>query len=182
MITVLSCTNRKNSNSVKIAQVYVDTIQSMTSEDVQLLDLADLPIDMFHSDMYSADHQSPALRAIQEKLMIPAQKFVFVAAEYNGSISGALKLFIDACSVYKMKETFKVGTKKAAIAGISSGRAGNLRGMIHLTGMLNYLNIQVLANQLPISGIDGMFDADKNFVHEGTLALIEAQCKEFLDF
>lgn len=182
MITVLSCTNRKNSNTLKVAAHYVAVLQTLTTEDIQLIDMAELPTDMFNSDMYNPANQSPALRLIQENMMIPAQKFVFVAPEYNGSIPGVLKLFLDACSVYKMKETFKIGTKKACLVGLSSGRAGNLRGMIHLTGMLNYLNIQVLANQLPISGVDSMIDAEGNLNHEATKAVVAAQCAEFLSF
>jgi NAD(P)H-dependent FMN reductase len=182
MITIISSTNRKNSETIKFAQHYYEQLKAKTTEEVRLLDLCDVPNDMLHQDMYSADNQSLALRAIQEDCMIPADKFVFIAPEYNGSIPGILKLFIDACSVYKMKDTFKSGDKKALLVGISSGRAGNLRGMIHLTGMLNYLNITVHPNQLPISSIGDLFDAEGKITHADTLKATDAQMDEFLKY
>ena len=181
MITVISCTNRKNSQSLVVAKHYVETLASLTDEKVELLSLESLTFDMFE-DMYNPENHVDGLRKIQDSLLIPSDRFVFVVPEYNGSIPGILKLFIDACSVYKMKETFKIGTKKACLVGISAGRAGNLRGMIHLTGMLNYLNVQVLANQLPISNMHTVLDKEGNFIHEGTKDVIKAQLEEFVAY
>ncbi len=182
MITIISSTNRKNSGTLKFAQHYYEQLKAKTTEEIRLLDLCDLPNDMLNDDMYNADNQSSALREIQEEYMIPADKFIFVVPEYNGSIPGILKLFIDACSVYRMKDTFKRGDKKALLAGIASGRAGNLRGMIHLTGMLNYLNITVHPNQLPISSIGSLLDADGKIIHADTLHAVDIQMNEFLNY
>jgi chromate reductase, NAD(P)H dehydrogenase (quinone) len=182
MITIVSSTNRKNSGTIKFAQHYYEQLKAKTTEEIRLLDLCDLPNDMLNEDMYSADNQPAILRAIQEEYMIPADKFIFVVPEYNGSIPGILKLFIDACSVYKMKDTFKRGDKKALLVGVSSGRAGNLRGMIHLTGMLHYLNISVHPNQLPISSIDSLMDAEGKITHADTLKTTDAQINEFLNY
>jgi NAD(P)H-dependent FMN reductase len=182
MITVISSTNRRNSETIKIAKHYAAQLKQKTKEEVLLLDLCDLPNDMLHIDMYSGDNQSPALREIQEQYMIPADKFVFVVPEYNGSVPGILKLFIDACSVYKMKDTFKRGDKKALLVGVASGRAGNLRGLIHLTGMLNYLNITVHPNQLPISGVTALLDVDGNVNHAETLKVTDLHIDEFINY
>ncbi len=181
MITVISSTNRKNSETLKIAQHYYEQLSAKTAEEVLLLDLCDLPNDFLHNDMFEKGQQSSALREMQEKYMIPADKFVFVMPEYNGSIPGILKLFIDACSVYKMKETFKRGDKKALLVGVASGRAGNLRGMIHMTGMLNYLNITVHPNQLPISKVETLLAEDNSVQDEDTLKVTDIQMNEFLN-
>ena len=47
--------------------------------------------------------------------------------------------------------------------GVASGRAGNFRGMEHLTGILNYLNVLVMPNKLPVSVIE------KNISENGTI-------------
>ena len=65
-------------------------------------------------------------------------------------------MFIDALSVRKYEETFS--GKVAALIGIASGRAGNLRGMEHLTGVLNFLKMHVYPDKLPISGIKEIID------------------------
>lgn len=182
MITVISATNRKNSETLKIARHYFEIMGAKTDEEVLLLDLCDLPNDIINEDMYSGEGQSLALRAIQEQYMTPADKFVFVVPEYNGSIPGILKLFIDACSIYRMKETFKRGDKKALLVGVSSGRAGNLRGLMHLTGMLNYLNITVHPNQLPISKVDTLVDKQGKVIDADTLKVTEMHSIDFLKY
>jgi chromate reductase, NAD(P)H dehydrogenase (quinone) len=180
MITVISATNRKNSETLKIAKHYASLLENNATEEVRLLDLCLLPNDIIHDDMYSIEGQSLALRSIQEEYMVAADKFVFVVPEYNGSVPGILKLFIDACSVYRMKDTFKRGDKKALLVGVSSGRAGNLRGMIHLTGMLNYLNITVHPNQLPISKVDTLLNESAEVVDAETLKVTKLHVEDFL--
>jgi NAD(P)H-dependent FMN reductase len=65
--------------------------------------------------------------------------------------------------------------------GVSSGRAGNLRGMDHLTGVLNYLKVTVLPNKLPISRIYKLVK-DNKIEDEATKKTIEQQLNELIDF
>ena len=67
-------------------------------------------------------------------------------------------MFFDALSVRKYGESFK--GKKVALIGVSAGRAGNLRGMEHLTGFLNYLGMIVYPDKLPISNIEQQLEGD----------------------
>ncbi len=82
-------------------------------------------------------------------------------------------------SIRQYKQTFK--GKKAALAGVASGRAGNLRGMDDLSGVLNHVGTEVMANKLPISSIGNIMKDDK-IIDEGTLLAIEWQVKGFLEF
>jgi chromate reductase len=79
-----------------------------------------------------------------------------VSPEYNGSFPGVLKLFLDALSVKDYKKTFS--GKRVSLIGVASGRAGNFRGMEHLTGIFNYLNMIVMPNKLPISSVEKVID------------------------
>jgi NAD(P)H-dependent FMN reductase len=72
--------------------------------------------------------------------------------------------------------------KKAMLTGVSTGRAGNLRGMEHLTGILNYLKVTVHPNRLPISVVDKLMDGDGRIRDEATLAALHAQLDGFLRF
>ncbi len=180
MITIIASTNRKKSGAKQFASYYQQKLQSMTQEEVHLLALEDIAHDWFHPDMYSPEKQSPTLRALQEQFILPASKFVFVVPEYNGGFPGVLKLFIDAISIYKYRDSFQ--GKKAALVGIATGRAGNLRGMEHLTGILNHLGIIVLPNRLPISSIEKLLDAQGQLIDQATRAAIDTQLSEFLLF
>ena len=97
--------------------------------------------------------------------------------EYNGSYPGILKLMIDNTDV---KKTW--WHKKVLLAGVSTGRAGNLRGMEHLTGSLLHMKMLVHPNRLPISVVDKLMDGSGRFTDINTLAAIDTQLEEFLDF
>ncbi len=179
MITVVSGTNRKNSECLNFARTYVNILERKTSEPIRLLALEDIPHDWFHSDMYEEAAQSPSLTALQDEYILAANKFVFVMPEYNGSFPGSLKLFIDALSIRKYKGNFS--GKIAALVGIASGRAGNLRGMDHLASVLNHMGTIVLPFQLPISRIRKLIDQDE-IVDRATLEVLEKQADQLLAF
>ena len=180
MITIISGTNRTNSETEKVAEIIFDLVSKSTDEDVKLLPLTELPLDFISNDMYRPSGQHAEISSIQNKFMLPADKFWFVFPEYNGGVPGVLKLFLDALSVRSLAETFK--GKKACLTGISTGRAGNLRGLDHLTNILNYLQVIVYPNRLPISSISNLKDEDGVFSDIETLKVLNLQLKEFLAF
>lgn len=178
MITIISATNRKDSEALRFARHYYDMLRELAQEDVKLLALEDIAHDWFHPDMY--EHPSESLIHIQEEYILPAHKFLFILSEYNGGMPGVLKLFIDAVSVRKYKENFK--GKKVAMVGIATGRAGNLRGMDQLTSVMHHLGAIVLPNQLPISRIAQLVGTTGTISDEATLAVIDRHVAEFLRF
>jgi NAD(P)H-dependent FMN reductase len=111
--------------------------------------------------------RSDNFQQLLNEFILPAQKLVFIVPEYNGSFPGILKVFLDA-----VHPDVNRG-KKTALLGVSSGRAGNLRGMDHLAGILNYLGMHVHPNKLPVSSILTLLDADGKIKDEGTLKSIE---------
>lgn len=179
MITIISGTNRKGAKTHIFAKKYTELVRSLTQEDVHFLSLEDVPNDLLHTAMYSETGQSAALADLQDKYMIPAQKLVIISPEYNGSYPGVLKLFLDACSIRAYKETFS--GKKVALLGVASGRAGNLRGMEHLTGVFNHVGATVMPNKLPISSIDTVLQEDDT-IQDNTVAIMKAHAEAFLEF
>ncbi|MCF8247475.1 MAG: NAD(P)H-dependent oxidoreductase [Saprospiraceae bacterium] len=180
MITVISGTNRLNSEALHFAKHYTNLLTAKAPEPVKLLALENIPHDWFHPDMYEKEQQSPSLAALQDEFILPASKFIYVIPEYNGGFPGVLKLFLDACSIRDYKASFF--GKKAAIVGVASGRAGNLRGIEHLTGILHHVGTVVMPQVLPISSIEKVLDADGNITANGTLIAIERQVDAFLTF
>ena len=71
--------------------------------------------------------------------------------------------------------------KKACLVGVSDGRAGNLRGMEHLTGILHYLKMHVYYDKLPISVVNLVMDAEGNF-NEAQMKVCSTQMEGFLAF
>lgn len=179
MITIISGTNRNNSKTEVVSKTYLELFKKNTEEQVNYISMQDLPDDLLHNAMYSPDGQSKALAKIQDDFIIPAGKYFIVSPEYNGGIPGVLKLFLDAISIREYGATFK--TKKVGLAGVASGRAGNLRGLDQLTSIFNHTGSVVLPNKLPLSNIGALTD-DHTVTDEATLDTMEKQVQEFINF
>ena len=102
MITVISGTNRKGSECLRFAEKYYEILKSISDEEIKLLALEDISHDWFYPEMYEKGKISPSIIALQDEYILPADKFVYVISEYNGGFPGALKVFLDACSVWRI--------------------------------------------------------------------------------
>lgn len=171
MITIICGTNRPNSMTQLIASYIREDLKGRTDKEVKLLDLHDIPHEAYTPSMYSSEAVHSEIVKVQEEMIFPADTFIIVSPEYNGSFPGVLKLFIDAISIHRYKENFQ--DKKAALVGVSSGRAGNLRGMEHLTGLLHYLGVDVKPFKLPISSIASHVDENQNLDQATKDALVD---------
>ena len=172
-ITIISSTNRLDSNTEKIAKYYLSILKNKTFQ-VDLLNLKELPESFLFSDLYGK--RSDEFQKIIDKYIEQQTKFIFIVPEYNGSFPGILKGFLDAVSPKLWLDN------KACLVGISTGRAGNLRGMEHLTNILNYLKVNVYHNKLPISRVDTLLDTSGNLTDAETKRAIDIQLNGFLDF
>jgi len=164
MITIICGTNRPGSNTGKVAAQYVRLLRDKGIS-TQFLTLEGLDVHM----------RSEAIKQLEKDVLIPTEKFIFISPEYNGSIPGVLK------SLFDITDTKKVWWgKKALLTGVSTGRAGNLRGMEHLTGILHFMKVHVHPSKLPISVVDKLLNSDNLITDTGTLQAINEQLEEFL--
>jgi len=176
MITIISGTNRSGSKTLDFATSFLEMVSEM-GEDVQLLDLSTLAPEWLFSGMYDKSKMTPELLDIQKRFVLDTDAFVVFAPEYNGSFPGMVKLFIDAISVNEYPRNFK--NKTFALVGISSGRAGNLRGIDHLADIIAHMGGWVLPNKLPLSGVDALLDEKGNVTDAATLTSLRS-CAEQL--
>jgi len=173
MITIIAGTNRKNSNSLKVAYYYQHQLD-LKGLGSEVLSLETLPDNFIVSDLYGA--RSEAFRAIQDRIT-QSTKFIFIIPEYNGSFPGVLKTFIDGCL---FPDSF-VG-KKAALVGISTGKYGNIRGVEHFTGVCHYLNLHTLPLRIHIPYIKDELNEEHALYKEDTLRFTNQQIEEFIQF
>ncbi len=172
-ITIISATNRVDSNTEKVANYYKSALK-VKGIDVELFSLKDLPESVLHTDLYGK--RSEGFQKIIDTYVDKQTQFIFITPEYNGSFAGILKVFLDAIPPRMWSDN------KACLVGVSTGRAGNLRGMEHLTNILNYLKINVYHNKLPISRVDTLLDANGNLSDTETQKAIDWQLEGFLKF
>ncbi len=165
MYTIISGTNRADSHTEKVAAEY-QRILSEKNINAGILSLKNLDVLYRNKEFVS----------VENEVLFPSQKFIFIVPEYNGSYPGVLKAMIDSSEVKKAWHH-----KKALLTGVSTGRAGNLRGMDHLSGCLHYLKMNVHYNKLPISVIDKVMNRNGR-LNEITLKVISDQLNEFIIF
>jgi chromate reductase, NAD(P)H dehydrogenase (quinone) len=163
MITIFSATNRPDSYTEAIARLYAELLHAR-GQQAQVFSLRDLPEGLDDPMIY--EQRGQALSGLINSLIENVDKFVFVVPEYNGSFPGILKLFIDAVPPRVWRD------KKAAIVGVSSGKAGNLRGQEHLTGILHYLRMHVHYLKPKLSGIEGLMDDQRKLIDEPSMRVL----------
>jgi NAD(P)H-dependent FMN reductase len=167
MLTIISGSSREDNNTRKVAKEYQRILLEEFKTDAQIYAL----------DEINATSRDSSFKNAETQLLIPAQKFIIIMPEYNGSFPGILKLMIDNSDIKKVWQH-----KKVLLTGVSTGRAGNLRGMEHLTGVLLYMKVLVHPNRLPISIVDQLMNEQGRFTDENTLTAIQTQLNEFVNF
>ena len=163
--TIISGTNRIGSYTEKVAAEYQRVLKEKNIN-AGILSLVNLNVLT----------RTPELIKVENEILIPTQKFIFIIPEYNGTFPGVLKVMIDNTDIKQVWYH-----KKALLTGVSTGRAGNLRGMDHLSASLNYLKMNVHHNKLPISVIDKVIDATGR-LNDETLKAIDEQLTEFINY
>jgi NAD(P)H-dependent FMN reductase len=165
MYLIISGTNRRDSFTLRVAEHYQKLLKKKNIE-APVLSLVGLDL----------LERNASVLQLEKKWLLPAEKYIFISPEYNGSIPGVLKCLIDVSDVKKVWKG-----KKALLTGVSKGRAGNLRGMDHLTGILHYVGTVVHPNKLPISIVDTLFTKE-DMAHPETMRVISQQLDEFVGF
>ena len=117
---------------------------------------------------------NPDFELLLEKYIYNTSGLIVISPEYNGSYPGILKAFIDGWSPKKL------GTKKAALVGVSSGRQGNARGLDHLTNVLNYLGFIVAPFKIPISKVGSTIDENGILIDEELKTAIRKQINQLI--
>ncbi len=171
--TIISGTNRLNSMSRQLSEAYAKLMDEQNYPN-QIKYLENIPEEAVLDAIYrKADNK---MRTFAHSIFHESDRLVIVVPEYNASMPGILKLVIDSCdpSIFK--------GKKIALIGISSGRAGNIRGLDHLMTVFNYLQSEVYSNKLPISQIYNLWDTDKNLVDTNTIQALNNHITGFGDF
>lgn len=166
MITIISGTNRKDSRTIQVATHYYNFLKQK-EDNVHLVSLVGM-------DVLS---RNESVKALENELLIPSEKFIFIMPEYNGSFPGVLKALLDNTDIRKCW-----WHKKVLLTGVADGRGGNLRGIEHMTNILHYLKMNVHYNKLPLSRINEEMDESGAFLHDITRKVIAEQLDGFLAY
>lgn len=174
MVIIIVGTNRKNSVSKKIAELYQRILDERGAKS-EILELEHLPADFIETALYENNGRNEQYNAFHSRLKA-GSKFVFVVPEYNGSFPGILKSFIDGMTY---PNTFR--NKKCALVGISSGIGGGGIALSHLTDIFHYLGMHVLALKPKLAKIEQNM-SDNLLTNRLYVDLLQTQADMLLEF
>ena len=173
MITLLVGTNRPGSNTRKVAR-QVEEIYRDLGVGLRVLDLADLPAGLFDPKSYGEKPQAfePFSRAIVE-----ADGVIIVTPEYNGSVPGILKYFID---MLKFPESFE--QRPVCFVGLAAGMWGALRPVEQLQMIFGYRNAFLYPQRVFLPKINELLGSSGRIEDAEIVHRIREQAAGFIDF
>ncbi len=173
MIAIISGTNRPDSSTRKIAG-RVESIYTNLGADPKMLDLADLPPEIFDASSYA--EKPPGFVPFSDAILA-ADGLVVVTPEYNGGMPGVLKYFID---MLKFPESFD--RKPVCFVGLAAGMWGALRPVEQLQQVFGYRNAHIFPQRTFISGVFEKFDDAGKLNDEELAARLKKQAEGFVAF
>ena len=173
MITLIVGTNRPGSNSRKIAR-HIEEIYQKLQVPLRVLDLAELPPEIFHPASYA---EKPKSFEPFSKAVIEASGLVVVSPEYNGGMPGVLKYFID---MLKFPESFE--RRPVCFVGVAAGIWGALRPIEQLQMIFGYRNAYLFPERVFLPRVNDLLDDKGGLKDAEILKRLEQQAQGFVSF
>lgn len=173
MITLLSGTNRPNSNTRKITGV-VQGIYEKNGTPVRTLDLAGLPPEIFSPESYAT---KPASFEPFSRMVLESDGLVVITPEYNGGMPGVLKYFID---MLPFPESFE--GRPVCFIGLSAGMWGAIRPVEHLQQIFGYRNAFIYPERVFIPGINNQLTPEGTIKNAEVFERLRSQAVGFTTF
>jgi chromate reductase, NAD(P)H dehydrogenase (quinone) len=173
MIVLVIGTNRPGSNTRKVARD-VEGIYAELKIPLRVLDLAQLPAEIFSPASYAEKPKS--FHPFAETILKSSGLHV-VTPEYNGSVPGVLKYFID---MLKFPESFE--RRPVCFTGLSAGMWGALRPIEQLQAIFGYRNAYLFPERVFLPGINDLLDDNGRLKNPELLERLRKQAEGFVDF
>ena len=173
MILIISGTNRPDSNTLKVAR-RVEGIYETLGVEFQILDLAELPSEIFSPTSYA---EKPESFKRFSDAVLASDGVVIVTPEYNGGIPGVLKYFID---MLPFPESFE--QRPVCFVGLAAGIWGALRPVEQLQAIFGYRNAFIFPERVFMPGIGKLLDASGQFTNGDIPKRLNQQVAGFVEF
>jgi len=173
MITLIVGTNRPGSNTSKVA-TQLEEFYAGLKVPLNVLDLAKLPPEIFSPTSYAEKPKSflPFADAI-----LKSDGLHIVTPEYNGSVPGVLKYFID---MLKFPESFE--HKPVCFTGLAAGIWGALRPVEQLQAIFGYRNAHLFPTRVFMPQIYDLLDDSGKIKDAELIGRLKAQVEGFAKF
>ena len=171
---VISGTNRPGSRTLKVAR-YIQSLYKQEGEEIGLIDLAHVGLELLGPAAEYGEKIPPVMKKVIDEIN-KSDGLIMVCPEYNGSMPGALKYFMDHWSYPTSYEY-----RPVAFVGLG-GRFGALRPVEHLQGVFGFRNAFIYPERVFITDVFRALDPDGNILDVKLEALLKAQVRGFQKF
>jgi chromate reductase, NAD(P)H dehydrogenase (quinone) len=172
MIQILVGTDRPQSKSALIAK-NIAPLYNKNGFNSEIINLENLNLSSLNGSHYG-QAKPPLVQQAIDNLML-ADGLVVVCPEYNGSMPGILKLYIDH---WKYPESFE--HRPVCFIGLG-GRFGGLRPVEHLQQIFGYRNGYIFPDRVFIHNVWTIFEGEK-IKDEHVQNQLEQQAQGFCRF
>jgi len=174
MIEVIACTDRKGSNSAKIAHLIINKIKE-TNEEAGFIDLAAIDWSQLNANAYGLDNRPESMKPLVDRID-QADGLYLICPEYNGSYPGVVKTFIDHWS-------YPVSFEKRPVCFIGlGGLFGGLRPVEHLQQVFGYRNSFIFPERVFLQNVWSVINENGEITDETMSTLVDQQVKNFVKF
>ena len=174
MIWILVGTDRTQSMSSKVAR-FIEPMYQSQGVPTGIMKLEDVGLNQLDGSHYSGKKPKPKKLVEAVDQLLKADGLVVVCPEYNGSMPGALKYFID---YWKYPESFEY--RPVCFIGLG-GRFGGLRPVEHLQQVFGYRNAFIYPDRVFLSNVQKLIKEDK-IEDDFICSLLESQALGFCRF
>ena len=173
VITMVVGTNRPGSRARAVSK-HVEEIYRDLGVKLTTLDLANLPPEIFDPKSYD---ETPASFAPFQQGVSNANGLVIVTPEYNGSVPGILKYFID---MLEFPESFE--RRPVCFVGVAKGMWGALRPVEQLQAIFGYRNGYIYPERVFMPGVDKLLDDKERLKDSSLIERLRKQATGYVEF
>lgn len=142
---IVSASTRRSSLNGALARRIAEHLQ-LDGEPVELIDLTDFDMPMYHGDLEESDGAPPAAVELADRLA-RAHRLIITSPEYNGSYPALLKNTVDWLTRVDRSVLRHLDVR---LASASPGRLGGSRGLAHLESWLTSMRLTVAERTMSV--------------------------------
>ena len=170
MITVISGTNRPQSNTAKVAGLAVEGLRQAGEK----AEIPELPIELFDGASYG---EKPAAFAPFQEAILATDGILTVIPEYNGACPGIMKYFIDM-----LRFPDSLYEKPVGFIGLSAGPWGAVRAVEQIEMVFQYRHAHLFGRRVFIPHVGKAIGDDGRFADPEKKRRFAEALVKFVDF
>lgn len=173
MITLVVGTNRPGSRARAVSK-HIEEIYRDLGVKLATVDLANLPAEIFDPKSYE---ETPPSFAPFQQAITDSHGLVVVTPEYNGSLPGVLKYFIDMLD-------FPVSFERRPVCfvGVAKGMWGALRPVEQLQLIFGYRNGYIYPERVFMPHVDQLLDDGGRLKEASLIERLKKQAAGYVEF